>query len=134
LNAQKQLPQVKLVDLDNKPFDYRTLNQSKTILFFWTKNLTSHYISAHKKVLELQKLHPEYTFVAVNLDPDVTEWQNLVAKYHFKGIVEVQAHNFEEAKRNWAIMKVHRTIILDTNTVIKNAFTNLFDVDFEKQL
>jgi hypothetical protein len=31
-------------------------------------------------------------------------------------------------------MKVHRTIILDSNTIIKNAFTNLFDVDFEKQL
>ncbi|MBU3682014.1 MAG: hypothetical protein FGM16_08755 [Flavobacterium sp.] len=134
LNAQKQLPQVKLVDLDNKPFDYRTLCQSKTILFFWTKNLKSHYIAAHKKVIELKKLHPEYTFVAVNLDPDVTEWQNLVAKYNFKGIVEVQAHSFEEAKRNWAIMKVHRTIILDTNTIIKNAFTNLFDVDFEKEL
>ncbi|MEN9323339.1 MAG: hypothetical protein RL699_1119 [Bacteroidota bacterium] len=134
LNAQKQLPQVKLVDLANKPFDYRTLCQSKTILFFWTKNLTSHYIAAHKKAIELHKIHPEYTFVAVNLDPDVTEWQNLVAKYNFKGIVEVQAHSFEEAKRNWAIMKVHRTIILDSNTVIKNAFTNLFDVDFEKQL
>jgi hypothetical protein len=134
LNAQKQLPQVKLVDLDNKPFDYRTLCESKTILFFWTKNFTSHYIAAHKKALELQNKHPEYTFVAVNLDPDVTEWQNLVAKYNFKGIVEVQAHNFEEAKRNWAIMKVHRTIILDSNTIIKNAFTNLFDVDFEKEL
>lgn len=134
LNAQKQLPQVKLVDIDNKPFDYRTLCESKTILFFWTKNFTSHYIAAHKKALELQKKHPEYTFVAINLDPDVTEWQNLVAKYNFKGIVEVQAHNFEEAKRSWAIMKVHRTIILDSNTIIKNAFTNLFDVDFEKQL
>lgn len=134
LNAQKQLPQVKLVDIDNKPFNYRTLCESKTILFFWTKNFTSHYIAAHKKALELQKKHPEYTFVAVNLDPDVTEWQNLVAKYNFKGIVEVQAHNFEKAKRSWAIMKVHRTIILDNNTIIKNAFTNLFDVDFEKQL
>lgn len=134
LNTKKKLPQVKLVDINNLPFDYASLNQSKTILFFWTKNLTSHYIAAHKKAMELHKKHPEYTFVAVNLDPDVTEWQNLVAKYNFKGIVEVQAHNFEEVKRSWAIMKVHRTIILDTNTSIKNAFTNLFDVDFEKQL
>jgi hypothetical protein len=134
LIAQKQLPQVKMVDLDNKPFDYKSIAGSKTILFFWTKNLTSHFIAAHKKALELQKKHPEYTYIAVNLDSDVSEWQNLVAKYNFKGIVEVQAHNFEEVKRKWAIMKVHRTIILSPQTVIKNAFTNLFDVDFEKQL
>ena len=134
LIAQKQLPQVKMVDLDNKPFDYNSIAGSKTILFFWTKNLTSHFIAAHKKALELQKKHPEYTYIAVNLDSDVSEWQNLVAKYNFKGIVEVQAHNFEEVKRKWAIMKVHRTIILGPQTVIKNAFTNLFDVDFEKQL
>ena len=123
-----------LVDLANKPFDYSAFPATKTILFFWSKNLSSHFIAAHKKALALQKKFPEYKFIAVNLDSDVSEWQSTIAKYNFKGIVELQAKDFEETKRKWAIMKVHRTLILEPNWEIKNAFTNLFDADFEKQL
>lgn len=134
LAEQNKLPEVKLVDTDNKPFSYAQLDNAKVVIFFWTKNLTSHFIAAHKKAIELQKKHPEYSYVAVNLDSDVSEWQATVAKYNFKGIIELQAHDFEDLKAKWAIMKVHRTLILAPHTRIKNAFTNLFNADFEKQL
>ena len=57
-----------------------------------------------------------------------------LSKLNFDGINELRCTNFEDLKANWAIMKVHRTIILDQNGMIKNAFTNLFDVNFEKEL
>jgi hypothetical protein len=43
----------------------------------------------------------------------------------------LRCDNFEDIKSKWAINKIHRTIILDENGKIKNAFTNIFDTTFE---
>jgi hypothetical protein len=37
-------------------------------------------------------------------------------------------------KNKWAINKIHRTIILDNKGVIKNAFADIFDSQFEENL
>jgi len=134
LKVDNPLPEVTLVNSKNQLISSNTIPKKKTIIFFWTDNLTSHLVAAHKKALALKKLHPDYQFVAINLDKNQAEWNDVLAKYKFDGITELRANDFEDFKAKWAIMKVHRTIILNQNGTIKNAFTNLFEVDFEKEL
>jgi hypothetical protein len=91
-------------------------------------------IAAHKKVVALKAKYPDYQIIGINLDKDQKIWKSKLTELNHNGIIEYRCTNFEDLKAYWAIMKVHRTIILDQNGQIKNAFTNLFDVNFEKEL
>ena len=86
------------------------------------------------KVLAFKSKRTDYQFIAINLDKDQKEWLELLSNYKFEGIQEYRCTNFEDIKNKWAITKIHRALVLDENGKIKNAFTNLFDVKFEKEL
>jgi len=134
LKVGNHLPEVSFVNPSNATIDSDNFPKKKTVLFFWTENLISHAIAAHKKVNALQKKYPDYQFIAVNLDNNQAKWNTALAKYNATGITELRVANFQYLKAKWAITKVHRTIILNSDGTIKNAFTNIFDVTFEDKL
>lgn len=134
LKVGNTLPKVELVNTDNQLISSEDFTKMKTILFLWTDNLSSHMIAAHKKVVALKAKYPDYQIIGINLDKDQKIWKSKLTELNHNGIIEYRCTNFEDLKAYWAIMKVHRTIILDQNGNIKNAFTNLFDVNFEKEL
>jgi peroxiredoxin len=134
LKVGNQLPEVNLVSKDGVTVSSNSIMNKKTVLFFWTKEALTHLAAAHKKVLALKLLHPEYQYIAVNLDEDHKSWVNLLSNYKFTGVQEYRCVNFEDIKAKWAIMKIHRTLILEGDGKIKDAFTSLFDVGFEDKL
>lgn len=134
LKVGNPLPEVTLIDSNKKLISSNDIAKKKTVIFFWTENLTSHLIAAHKKIVALQSKYPDYQFIAINLDKDQNEWDTILSKYKFDGITELRSNDFEDLKAKWAIMKVHRTIILNNDGKIKTAFTNIFDVNFENNL
>ncbi len=134
MNTGSVLPEVKLINQEGKEVSSNDFMKNKTVIFFWTKNLTSHLEAAHQKLLGLKTKHTDYQFIAVNLDDDQAKWIKTLSTYKFSGINELRCKNFEDIKSKWVITKVHRTIILDKNKLIKNAFTNIFDVKFENEL
>ncbi len=131
LKVGNTLPEVNFIDINGKIINSASLLKKKTVLFFWSENASSHFIAAHKKVLDFKTKHPDYQFIAINLDMDQSNWTGILSRYKFDGIDEYRCENFEDLKNKWAITKVHRTIVLNTDTTIKNAFTNLFNADFE---
>lgn len=134
LSVGNFLPEVKMVQLDGKVVSSNDFAKKKTVIFFWTKNLISHLEAVHKKIIDYKLKHPDFQFIAVNLDQDQTQWIQTLSTYKFNSIQELRCANFEDLKSKWAITKVHRTISLDKNGAIKNAFVNVFDVNFEKEL
>ncbi len=134
LTVGNSLPEVALVDAKGQTVSSNAIANKKTVLFFWSENLVSHLVAAHKKVLDFKKRHPDYQFVAINLDKDQQKWTNTLSKYKTDGIVELRCKNFADLQSKWAITKVHRTIILGSDGKITNAFTNIFDVNFEDLL
>ena len=134
LVAGNQLPEVSLIDKDGLTVSSNSIIKKNTVLFFYTKEALTHLAAAHKKVLAFKSKRTDYQFIAINLDKDQKEWLELLSNYKFEGIQEYRCLNFEDIKNKWAITKIHRAMILDENGKIKNAFTNLFDVKFEKEL
>jgi peroxiredoxin len=134
LKVGNALPEVNLIDTNGKIVPSNAVLKNKTVLFFWTENASSHLVAAHKKVLDFKLTHPDYQFIAINLDEDQSKWTALLSKYKFDGINEFRCKNFEDLKSKWAITKVHRTIVLNADKTINNAFANLFDVNFEENL
>ena len=134
LTEGKVLPDVMLMDENGKTITSNSLIKQNTVFFFWSEKLNSHLLAAHKKVIALKKKYPNYNFIAVNLDDDQEEWKLALKKYNFGPITELRTANFEDLRAKWAITKVHRTIIVNSDKTIKNGFTNMFDVHFEDDL
>lgn len=84
--------------------------------------------------MDFQKRHPDYQFVGININDSQDEWNTLLGKYKFGSIKEYRCADFEDIKAKWVITKIHRTIILDDKGLIKNAFTNIFELNFEEEL
>lgn len=135
LKVGNVLPKVGIINKDLQEIDINSLiNGKETVVFFWTTEAESHIKTVHEKVHLLQKKHPNITFIAININDSKESWLESFTKYDFKDVVELKATDFEEIKKNWVITKIHRTIILNPNGTIKNAFANLFDAKFENDL
>ncbi len=134
LKENNPLPNANLVDLNNKIVSVKSLINKKTVIFFWTKNLESHFVAAHKRIMDLEKKHPHYDFISICVDDNQAKWQSLLKNYNFEGIREYRVQNFESVKDNWVVNKIHRTMIINADGTINNAFVSLFDVAFESNL
>ncbi len=129
-----KLPAVDLVDSDGREFSSDSLMTKKTVIFFWTSEALPHMAEAHVRVKEYRQKNPEYQFIAVNLDTDHQKWLRTLDAYKIDDIPQFRVADFESMKYTWAITKIHRTIVLDEDGIIKTAFTNLFDQKFEEHL
>ena len=135
LKVGNQLPKVSIIDNTSKNIDIKeVVNNKETVIFFWTTHAESHIKSVHEKVLALKKKYPAVNFVAVNINDTKENWLETFKKYNFGDVVELKATDFEQIKKDWVITKIQRTIILNPDGTIKNAFVNLFDAHFEKNL
>lgn len=136
LKVGNHLPIVTLKDSLGNTFNLDQITKSKreTVIFFWTSHAESHIRSVHKKVMALQEKHPNINFIGVNINDTQENWLNELKKFKFKDVTKLRSSDFIEIKKQWVITKIHRTIILNSDGTIKNAFANLFDVNFEKDL
>ncbi|NMH28802.1 TlpA family protein disulfide reductase [Flavobacterium silvaticum] len=134
LKPGNHLPVVNLTDASGNDISSDSFTGKPTVIFFWTEKLSSHFFAVHQKAVDMMKKHPELRFVAINVDMNKDKWVENLAKLKATGIAEYSTRDFQDLRNRWAITKIHRTIILDKDGRIKNAFTNLFDSEFEKEL
>ena len=130
-----KLPNVSIIDKDDKTKRLNDLITKPTVIYFWTKNNKYHLIDAHKKVNELKLKYPEIDFIAVNTDNISSNKQAALLKsnqlmydneFHFK--------NPKNAKDLLAIKPINNVFLVNKKAEIINPKANMFSVDFEQQL
>lgn len=134
LAQKKRLEDVELIDVNSNPVNINKLVKKKTVLFFWTSEAKSHLELVHKRAAELKQKHPDWDFVAVNIDDSTDSWKENLAKYNFKDAIELHSTNFSLIKDKWVITKIHRTMLLNADGTIRNGFVSIFDANFEEYL
>ena len=139
LKVGSTIPNIRLISTNNDVVTIKsTTNNKETIVFFWTSHAESHLKAVHQKVIELKKEFPNLNFVAVNINDTNENWIKSLNKHNLQKqtpfVTQLKATDFEVIKRDWVITKVHRTMILNPDGTIKNAFVNLFDMNFKNHL
>lgn len=129
-----QLPAVNLIDKEGNRMNSNDLLKNKSIIFFWTENMESHIIIAHKKAAEYKRKHPDYDIIAINIDCDNKEWYKGIPQLKNTDIKEFTIQSFDDLKYKWAVYKLHRTILLNKEGKIDNAFVDLLDAKFANHL
>ena len=134
LKRNYDLPKVNFKDVDGKLTNSDELIKKNTVFFFWTESAKSHMKLVHRKVIELKKKYPNFDFIAINLNDKESEWKFTLKENNLDMIKQYHCINFEDLRGKWAITKIHRTIVVDKDRKIINAFTNIFDANFEDNL
>lgn len=135
LKVGNTLPNIDLIDRDLNPVAVNTLTKDKkTVIFFWTTHADSHNKSVHKKIKLYQEKYPEVNFVAVNINDSNENWLKVLNENNLSQVTELKSTKFQDIKENWVITRVHRTMVLNPDGTIKNAFANVFDINFGKEL
>lgn len=134
LKPNFELPKVTFADIDGKITNSDELIVNKTVFFFWTESANSHMKLVHRKVLELKRKYPYFDFIAINLNDKENIWKATLNSNNFNSVKQYHCVNFEDLRAKWAITKIHRTIVVDKDKKIINAFTNIFDANFEDNL
>lgn len=133
LKPGSRLPVVALVDLNKKAYSLDEDIDKETVIFFWTSCARAHLDNVYNRVKNLKAAHPNVNFIAVNVDNEA-EWRRVMASNPFAYGQQVRAVNQHEIKDKWVFTKINRTIILNPDGTIKNAFTDLLDAKFADNL
>lgn len=113
----RNLKTVHLLDTITKP----------TVVFFWSKNSISHFKNAQKRILELEKKHPQIGFISINIDNDENVMKLLDRFTTNPNTIYLQSTDVEKMREKWVIFKMNRSIYLNANGTIKKGFINIFD-------
>ena len=131
----KKLPEIILTDDDKTTISSDELFKSKTVLFFWSKKSEQHCFSVHKKVNELAQKYKNIQFVGINVDEDFPDRKEYLSKNKLlTSEVKQYQVNSTELREKWATTRFSQALIIEQNGAINNAFANIFDVGFEKNL
>jgi hypothetical protein len=134
LRNNNVLPEINLLDTNNKTVQINELFTKKTIIYFWTKQSDSHSFYSHKKVDELKAKYSDIEFIAININNTQEDWLKEIKSKKYNNSIELRATDFDELQNKWVINKVYRTLIINKNGTINNAFVSLFDANFESYL
>lgn len=133
LKTGKELPRIALVNRDNEVFDYKKGIQKETVIFFWTTCARSRMEAMFNRIAQLKDKHPDTDFIAVNVDAH-NEWQKMADAVAAHQVKQLRALSLPELRNKWVFTKINRTIIVNPDGTIKNAFTDLMDTEFSQHL
>jgi hypothetical protein len=131
LNPGSRLPNIPLVTVNGQSTD--VIAKKTTVIFFWTTVAKMQFEEMYKKVVNLKKKYPNVDFIAVNVDTD-DQWKRVISRYNFTAATQLRATDFTRLREDWVFTKIDRTIVLNSESTIKNAFANLLDDNFENDL
>lgn len=129
-----KIPELRLKD-NKTTISSNDLFNKKTVIFFWSNKSEPHAISIHKKVNQLAQQYKNIQFVGINVDEDFPESKDYLTKNKLL-IPEVKQYQISsgEIREKWAVTQFSQALIVDQGGTIINAFTNIFEVGFDKNL
>lgn len=133
LKEGAKLPNVNLVDINNNPVNISQYANKQTVIFFWTSCARAHLENVYQHIDKLKKDHPNVDFIGINVDKD-SEWKRVMQQQPFTAGRQLRAVDYHELKDRWVLNKIKRTIILNADGTIKNAFTDILDPKFGQEL
>ncbi len=128
------LPNVLLVDYHNVMKDMHSIVNRPTVLYFWSAESIKHFKNLHSRAFELKDKYPEYDFKGINTDTHFKKWRGVVQKSGYNKLQEYQLENVKDAELKLLLNSMNKAIILNKNSVILDANTNLFSPNFEEML
>ncbi len=135
LQSGSEFPNFEIVDYNKQIFNINDLISQPTVVSFWSHKYYDHFKKSFKKIKKLKDKYPDIRFITINVDDGSCE----KSKQTFKDCRFDWSHQYmfktpEATKKELAIYPMTKTIIIDGDNKIVSSNSNMFSVNFEKQI
>ena len=135
LKRGNRLPNIALVDYDDKTVVIDSIISKPTVIYFWSSTLPQMMKNSHYKVTQLKSKFPNIDFIGINInDDDNSHWKNILDQHDFPTAKEFQFKYPNEGQEALAINSVNKSILVGSDSKIINANALLFTSEFEEEL
>jgi hypothetical protein len=135
LQPGNPLPDVEIVDFNNKNSTIISKVNKPTVIYFWTSAIKNHFKNSHYKVQELKEDYPDVDFISININSSKrSSIKKILLEKNFSLDNEYIFRNPEIAKSTLGLHYINRVIIVDQNGNILKSNARLFDKDFSQIL
>ncbi|MDH7912472.1 thioredoxin-like domain-containing protein [Winogradskyella sp. SYSU M77433] len=132
LRKGNPLPDLTVVNYDDKETALSSIITKPTIIYFWTSNRKSQYRNSHYKVKELKSKFDNMDFISVNInDNDDEFWKNIIKQYDFPTTCEYKFKNSKKAQQTLALNYLNKAIIVDETGHILHPNANIYNSEFD---
>ncbi|MHC5202197.1 TlpA family protein disulfide reductase [Myroides sp. LJL119] len=134
LKYENKLPEVALTNTQGEDVNINKIITKPTLMFVWSKNALAHAEGAHRRALHILHHNPNLQVISVCIDGEQQDWKNFIQAYSDPNLIKLRSTDFKEMKEKWIITKIQRTMILNQDGTIKDAFVNIFDKNIEAKI
>lgn len=134
MEAGNIIPDLMLVDAEQRMVTLSSRIQKPTVLYFWSYNNHMHLEESHKKAKDLQSKYPEFNFIGVNVNDENDKWVKHIKQHKFNSSMEYRFDDARKARISLVINDLSKTIVLDRKGKILNSHANIHRTDFESEL
>jgi len=127
IQPNKRIPNVEVINLSGGKMSLQQIAENKKVVFyFWSSDYKKHFNDISKRVLQLSKQKPEYTFVGINIRNHEDEWKGLVEAAGLDNANQYKTENFDDLNKALIIYPMNKCIITD-DALIVDAFANMYN-------
>ncbi|MEP0264380.1 thioredoxin-like domain-containing protein [Dokdonia sp.] len=134
MEAGNIIPDLMLVNSEQRMVTLSSRVQKPTVLYFWSYNSHMHMEESHKKAKDLQSKYPEFNFIGVNVNDENNKWIKHIRQHEFDPSMEYRFNNARDARKSLVINDISKTIVLDKKGRILNSHANIHRTNFESEL
>lgn len=134
LKSENKLPDVALINQKGEPVEINKIINKPTLLFVWTKNSLAHAQGAYRRAFEMLEKNPNLQVISICIDGEQQDWLKLTNTYQHPDLIQLRSTDFTQMKDKWIITKIQRSMLLNQDGTIKEAFVNIFDKNLQHKI
>lgn len=127
MRPDRELPDVWVHDFNGEKHNLKEVAADREVVFyFWSGAERGHFNNISRRITELKKRYPQYTFIGINLRTDHGRWKSILETNNMSVEEQFWADDFEEVARTLIVYDPNKGIIAK-NGLIVDAFANVYN-------
>lgn len=127
MQPKKKLPPFYVLDNSGNRIPIQEIAEKmpNTVFYFWSGTQKQHFENITKRVTQLQKSRPEYTFIGINCNTEMARWQTMLINNNLNLERQFRTDDFNNLKNTLVIGGLNKGIIIQNGHIV-NGFADLY--------
>ena len=126
IQPNKEMPAISVFDKEGNETTLKDLtNDKQVVLYFWSATEKGHFKNITKRIAELKKEYPQYSFIGINLRTDLGRWKSMLTEFELDETEQYWAEDFEKVAHSLVVYDPFKSIIADDGLIV-DAFANVY--------
>lgn len=132
LKPGEPIPDITLVNFEDKKENLKTLINEPTVIYFWSSNFDLNHKNLYYRTKKLKDKYPDLNIIAINInDENKVYWKNTLKRSKLSAQNEYRFEDLGEGMKTLVINSVYTVFLVDASGKIISSKNSLYSKEFE---